>query len=295
MSHHTEQAWVMTRGEQRLVGVASLPTRHTMSSVGVVVVVGGPQYRAGSHRQFVLLARALADAGHPVLRFDCCGMGDSTGELRNFEHIGNDIATACDAMAQRLPQVRRLVLWGLCDGASAALMYCQQTQDPRIAGLCLLNPWTRSETTLARTRVKHYYLQRLAQREFWAKLLKGGVALRAVAELLGNLKKSRSKGGHRASAADSLLYQQRMALGWSRFKGEILLVLSGNDYTAKEFLEHAQGDAQWQHCLAQASVQRIDLATADHTFSAHSDREQVEQDTLSWLQRIAQASPAGHA
>jgi hypothetical protein len=33
--------------------------------VGVLIVVGGPQYRAGSHRQFVLLARALRKLGTP--------------------------------------------------------------------------------------------------------------------------------------------------------------------------------------------------------------------------------------
>ena len=36
------------------------------ASRGVLVVVGGPQYRVGSHRQFVLLARDLAAAGVPV-------------------------------------------------------------------------------------------------------------------------------------------------------------------------------------------------------------------------------------
>ena len=39
----------------------------------MVIVVGGPQYRAGSHRQFTLLARHIAAAGYPVLRFDARG------------------------------------------------------------------------------------------------------------------------------------------------------------------------------------------------------------------------------
>ena len=34
--------------------------------LGVLIVVGGPQYRVGSHRQFVLMARDLAAAGYPV-------------------------------------------------------------------------------------------------------------------------------------------------------------------------------------------------------------------------------------
>ena len=66
--------------------------------VGVLIVVGGPQYRAGSHRQFVLLARALAQAGHPVLRFDYRGMGDSDGTVRTFENVDADLRVAVDAL-----------------------------------------------------------------------------------------------------------------------------------------------------------------------------------------------------
>src|SRR5262249_52771049 len=85
---------------------------------GVVIVVGGPQYRVGSHRQFVLLARALAESGIPVLRFDYRGMGDSEGEFTGFEAIDLDIAAAIDAFVARCPSLREIVLWGLCDAAS---------------------------------------------------------------------------------------------------------------------------------------------------------------------------------
>ncbi|KAB8057318.1 hydrolase 1, exosortase A system-associated, partial [Janthinobacterium violaceinigrum] len=61
--------------QARLVGILSLPA--APGPRGVLIVTGGPQYRVGSHRQFVLLARALAAQGVPVLRFDLRGMGDS--------------------------------------------------------------------------------------------------------------------------------------------------------------------------------------------------------------------------
>ena len=54
------------------------------ASTGVLMVVGGRQYRAGAHRQFVKLARYLACHGIPVLRFDVRGMGDSEGDVRHF-------------------------------------------------------------------------------------------------------------------------------------------------------------------------------------------------------------------
>jgi alpha/beta superfamily hydrolase len=65
-----------------LYGIASLPEQ--ASSRGVLIVVGGPQYRVGSHRQFALLARHLAEHGVPVMRFDYRGMGDSVGDIRTF-------------------------------------------------------------------------------------------------------------------------------------------------------------------------------------------------------------------
>ncbi|WP_229425323.1 hydrolase 1, exosortase A system-associated [Massilia sp. Se16.2.3] len=104
----------------------------------MLVVVGGPQYRAGSHRQFTLLARDLADAGIPALRFDYRGMGDSEGDLQTFEHVEDDLRAAIDRFFLEVPGMREVVLWGLCDGASAAAMYAPQ--DARVSGLVLLNP-----------------------------------------------------------------------------------------------------------------------------------------------------------
>ena len=54
-------------GEQ-LWGVLHRPEQPKTRAV--LVVVGGPQTRVGSHRQFVLLARALADNGFACLRFE---------------------------------------------------------------------------------------------------------------------------------------------------------------------------------------------------------------------------------
>ena len=151
-----ESALVFPCEGDRLVGVVGAGHR----DLGVVIVVGGPQYRAGSHRQFVLLARHLAAQGFPVLRFDVRGMGDSEGAQRPFDALTPDIAAAIAALQSQQPQVRRVVLWGLCDGASAALLYLHERPDPRVQGLVLLNPWVRSEASLARTHVKHYYRQR---------------------------------------------------------------------------------------------------------------------------------------
>ena len=52
----SETALTFPCQQQSLVGILHNPEQ--VSTVGVVIVVGGPQYRVGSHRQFTQLARA---------------------------------------------------------------------------------------------------------------------------------------------------------------------------------------------------------------------------------------------
>ena len=266
-------------GNDALVGIVCVPA--ASGPVGVLVVVGGPQYRAGSHRQFVSLARHLCDAGHVTMRFDVRGMGDSAGAERSFEQIGADIDSAIGALLATCPQVTRVVLWGLCDGASAALLYVHNTRDDRVAGLCLVNPWVRSAAGLARTHVRHYYAQRLTERAFWSKLLRGGVgvgALRGAATSLLTLVRSRT-----GAPSNGGSYQDRMAAAWHGFARPLLVVLSGNDYTAREFADQVDAGGNWRGAWQHPHVKRLDLEGADHTFSQASDRIAVENATARWL------------
>ncbi len=250
---------------------------------GVLIVVGGPQYRVGSHRQFLLLSRRLASEGYPVMRFDCRGMGDASGAMRSFQEISTDIGAAIEAFQSACPSLRQVVLWGLCDAASAALLYVSATRDRKVAGLVLLNPWVRSEASLAQTRIKHYYGQRLLQPEFWRKLLSGRMhLLKSTRDLLQTAIMARRP--RAAGLADERRsFQDRMADGWREFSGKILLILSSNDYTAKEFLEFSGASPAWSGLLAAANVRRIDLSDADHTFSSQALRSAAEGATLAWL------------
>ena len=275
-----------------MLGIVSMPTRP--SSKGVVIVVGGPQYRVGSHRQFVITARHLASAGFPTLRFDSRGMGDSTGTFRSFEDMDADIGAAIDALIKHAPSVESVTLFGLCDGASAALLYLQKRDDPRVSGLCLANPWVRSELSLARTQVKHYYLQRLLNRDFWKKLLSGGVAASALLDLIGAVRRSLSPSTESAgtsSGSDTRPFQSRMAAIWQRFKQPVLLVLSGDDYTAKEFLVHAEHNGDWQGALNRPNVVRLDLPLADHTFSSGSDLQAFNAGFSDWIAALPGSAP----
>jgi hypothetical protein len=80
-------------------------------------------------------------------------------------------------------------------------------------------------------------------------------------------------------------FQARMA--WhAGFRGRILLILAGNDLTAREFpalppLRH-RGVA-----CSMTRISRVDVAGSDHTFSCHAWRRQVEDATIDWLRSFS--------
>lgn len=252
----------------------------TSAERGVLVIVGGPQYRVGSHRHFVYLGRDLAAAGYPVLRFDYRGMGDAEGDFIGFEGVTTDIRLAIDIFLRKVPTLREVVLYGLCDAASAAIDYAWH--DPRVCGLVLLNPWVRTEAGEARAYLRHYYTGRLVDLGFWRRLISGRVnPLRTVGSLLDFLR--RACGQIRAGDDRSLDLPARMARDLGRFQGQVLLVLSGQDLTADEFRDVVTGSPQWQRLLHRSAVRWLDIPEANHTFSRREWRNRVSADTVQWL------------
>lgn len=264
-----------------MLGVLTTPADGTKpSGMGVVVVNGGAQYRAGPHRLFVQLARHLAHEGHAVLRFDFPGQGDSPGEPVGFEDTDTHIAAAIDALHQQVAGIEATALVGLCDGASASLLYLDASRDKRITHLVLLNPWVHSPVTQARAQVRHYYRQRLLMPDFWRKLARGGVRWSAAGELWTQWRLSRQKPITTASAA----FQDRMAVAWQSFSGRLLLVLSEHDRVAQEFSEHVQTSPAWDGWQRQPGLQPRYMNGADHTFSPEGVHAELLQAIQSFLE-----------
>jgi len=287
--NYAERPLVFDCEGEHLIGVIATP--EAPSAVGVLVIVGGPQYRAGSHRQFVRLARRLALEGFAVLRFDYRGMGDAGGGTRTFEDCSTDIAVAIDALFAHSPATKRVVLWGLCDAASAALIYLRQRRDARIAGLVLLNPWVRSAETLSKTHLKHYYGKRLRDPDFWTKLFSGHLrAHDALRALVDNVRNSVARPRSESALAPTTFHSD-MLEGWRAFRGPTLLVLSAEDLTAKEFVEYAQANPVWVELLQRPDIERCEIAGADHTFSSSPSSATVETQTLRWLNALHSARP----
>jgi len=280
----TESALVFDCRGDSLVGIIATPEQPT-GSTGVVIVVGGPQYRAGSHRQFVHLSRALAAAGIPCLRFDYRGMGDSTGAARDFTAIDDDIRAAVDTLQARTPGVTRVVLWGLCDGASAAGFHA--AADPRISGLVLLNPWVHTEEAEARVYLKNYYLRRVVSGAFWRKVLQGefdmGRGLRGFWQMVRKVLP-----GARASSGDvpgaDLPLPERLFQSLAHRPVKTLIVLSERDFVANEFEGLIREDTKWRRLMDATDVLRV--PGADHTFSDPAHADQINRATVAWVRSL---------
>lgn len=279
-----EEVFTFACDGDRLVGILHRPRQPLRC--GVLVVPGAPQYRVGSHRQFVLLARDLAANGFPVMRFDYRGMGDSEGQARSFEQVSDDLRAAIDAFWRRHQGLDEVVLWGFCDGASAVGFYA--CGDPRVRSIALVNPWVRDRDTTDQALLRHYYLDHLKSADLWRRLLTGKLDIKrslvdlaktASRQVVARLKPAPVAPGGPTDGPLNL----RLAQALIAFPGRLLLVLSGADLTAQEFEESVMKSPVMRPRLDQRTVTVVRLEGANHNYSKAEWRRQVHDRTIAWL------------
>jgi exosortase A-associated hydrolase 1 len=233
-------------------------------TTGLLIVTGGNETRAGAFSSQARLAADLAAAGHPVLRFDRRGVGDSEGVNMGFRTSAEDIAAALDAFRAECPGRKRIVAFGNCDAASALMLAGGVGFD----GLVLSNPWTYEDEHAAAppppSAIRARYAAKLKNPREVLRLVTGKVNLR---DLLGSLRQA-SKG----KAAPSGL-AETMAAGLARFAGPTRILIAERDRTGQAFL------AGWN-----ARDSRLNrCAGADHAYSDDASRAWLLQQILAAL------------
>jgi uncharacterized protein len=272
----------------------------TVGSIGVVIVPAGYQYRIGPYRQHVLLARAFGSAGIPSFRFDPPAIGDSGGAFLDFE-MGDALAAAIDTFFAHCPELEGVVLWGICGSASVVAIHVPRN-DVRVRGLILVNPWARSEQTLAKAYLKHYFARQLMDRNFWKKLVSGRVSILtsvgsflkiAHAALRGSPKHHISDQpgdtvGNSATVEKAVAQpiSERMIEGLESYSGETLIVLSSDDLTAQEFIEATATAPRWRKLFKSTSLHRLGIPGADHIFSEPEARELFVAEMVEWVKNL---------
>lgn len=266
-----------------LIGIVHRP--ESPSSRGVLsLVAGGPQYRAGCCRQLVYMARDLATHGIPVMRFDHRGVGDGEGRFLDFLHVEKDLAAAIQAFKRAVPELREVVLWGGCNAASGIMINAHRY--PEVTGLIISNPYAHSEATQA-VVVRKHYLRRLKDPTFWAKVFTLRFnplpniesALRAVLKRVLPPPPASSHAGN----TQSLPFTKQMLSGFKQFRGQTLLVMSGQSLASEEFDVLLANSPEWQKAYKAASITRSDIAQADQAFSTPEARERLIHVAREWL------------
>ena len=239
---------------------------------GLLLVTGGTQTRIGSHRMYERLAAALAEAGWPCLRYDRRGVGDSEGADPDFKDSGPDLAAAAAAFRSEQPQLKRVVGFGLCDGASTLALHGSAAG---LDGYILANPWfVEAEAgEPAAAAIKSRYKDQLLSLEGWKRLLSGSISYRKV--LKGLLKIAGSK-------PSSLAGEIASALGKARVPAQ--LILASRDGTA------IAAEAEWNSTafksLRQANPAPIRIESDSHTFSRPGDEEALLKAVREALERL---------
>lgn len=277
-----------------LIGMMHVPDEIKTRGV-VAIVAGGPQYRGGVGRLQVQLARQLAAAGTPMLRFDYRGLGDSEGDFRGFQEVEADFRSAIDTFLAHVPGMKEVVLWGGCDAAAGIMINAWKY--PEVTGLMIGNPWVHTEETGNAVTVKHHYAKRIKEWDFWLKVLRGQYnpfpALATVGRtVLARLRQKLLARPKQTAAGDTALtddralsFVTRMRIGMSRFRGDVLLLMSGRSLVSKEFDELVASDAGWQQAMATPRhVARHDMPDADQTYSSVASRREVIAIAQQWLQ-----------
>ena len=222
---------------------------------GLLIVSGGNEIRTGAWAGQAQLAARVAAAGHPVLRYDRRGVGDSSGTNGGFRETREDIAAALAAFRAAAPDLRRVVAFGNCDAASALMLFAG---DLELDALVLANPWTLDRddgdggAVQAPAALRSRYAAKLADPAEWKRLLTGAIDLRKLARGL----RQAAAPASRSALADE------MREGLARFEGAATILVASRDRTAQLFTA-AWGDDQ--------RIARLD--SGSHSFADEAARE----------------------
>jgi pimeloyl-ACP methyl ester carboxylesterase len=134
-----------------LSGILTEPAGSGAGQPAVLLLNAGLLHRVGPNRFYVTLARQLAAAGLPVLRFDYSGLGESEPRRDELSLEQSMLAEGIEAMDFLAASgvADRFVPMGLCAGAENAQRLAHE--DARVAGAVLIDGYAY--------RTNGYYLR----------------------------------------------------------------------------------------------------------------------------------------
>ena len=279
MTRRVSEQAVLLGKRQSLVGIL---TRGVAPAAGdgpaIVILNTGIIHRVGHHRMFVTMSRALAQAGHTVLRFDFSGIGDSDPRddgLSLLDASMDDIRDALDWLEQD-GRASRFILVGLCSGADHALLYGHA--DDRVVALVLMDP----SIPVTFRHYVHFVADRLTRFRSWMRVLTGrSLTLRTWLEQIAlSLRPAREPP---QATLENLLSRKSLEAHYQKLvdKGIFILAAFTEESTRQTYRE------QILDALPNVSFgDKLNLEFfrgSDHTFALESDRARLVRLVLDWV------------
>jgi pimeloyl-ACP methyl ester carboxylesterase len=304
---HLERVLRLGR-DRALVGVLAEPVEVGAGArrAGVVILNAGAAHRVGPSRSAVMIARRLAALGHPVLRLDLPGLGDSParhGEPDNVVYAPNAveaIAVAVDWMRAH-PRAAGCRLVGLCSGAYNA--FKAAVAGLPVDGVVAINPLTffwhgdAGDGPDAEHRViaEAVRLRNAAAKPgAWRRVLSGEVPVADIASIV-----ARRAGGSLARARRTLARSVGRPIG-DDLEAELAAVARRGVPLHFVFAADEPGPALLDFCggatarrlAARGALTIDDIPDADHTFTRRAARERLTAVVAARLGMAAVASEA---
>jgi len=284
-------------GPNRLVGVVTAPGAASGAArPGVILLNSGLIQRVGPNRLYVRLARALAERGHPVMRFDLSAIGDSPRRLDSLPFERSAVEETGEAMAALRSGwgTERFVLAGICTGAVVAFRTARV--DEAVSGVGMINPQgltprdnEGTEDYLGRRAASRYYLgQALVRPASWKKLATGRADLGAIARACGHRVRSllgRPPGLDTPEAQS--IAEDLVRLGRER---QLLLMFSAGDPGYDE-LGLILGQRMREVRAAAGTTLRT-IAGADHMFTPLHHQHAFLDQVADWTAGVGAPSSA---
>lgn len=281
-------------GTKSLSGILTEPSGGAAGQPAVLLLNAGLLHRVGPNRLNVVLARRLAAAGLPVLRFDYSGLGESEPRRDELSIEQRSLAEGMEAMEflETAGVADRFVPMGICSGAENAQRLA--LEDERVAGAVLIDGYAY--------RTAGYYLREgarhLLSRRSWSRFLASPLALRhrlGLGRAAPAAPTERNPGGldyeRPFPPRETCLDEMTQILARNV---ELCLIFTGGGMA--EFYNHPRQFAETFPSLDGHPRLRLEyMKHADHTFTLRGHQEAVMASIDAWLHERLLGGPAREA
>jgi dienelactone hydrolase len=276
-----------------LSGILTEPAGGTAQRPAVLLLNAGLLHHVGPNRLYVTLARRLAGAGLPVLRFDYSGLGESEPRRDETPLVESMISEGISAMdfLTMSGVADRFVPMGLCAGAENAQRLARD--DARVVGAALIDGYAY--------RTRRYHLRKLMRHvtsaRSWARLFAKPAALVTARRKGAAPAAERNPGGvdfvREFPSRETCLEELQAILAR---EVDLFFVFTGGGMA--EFYNHPrQFFETFPELRGHPRVRLEFMSRADHTFTLRAQQDALLASIEGWMAttQLGAATPGSEA